>query len=185
MRYITYSSKTHAAGMLVVLALFSFAFYSFAWARFPLFPRIIFCALIVVAVGSCLLTLLSTKPVIVADENGLLCYRATMTPIPWGDVVAAIRVPRVEKIQRGRRTAYSMSFTESTRPIDLYVANIEKHSSQLGGLASKILKVHNNPDYQGYARLRINLLGTTGDSARLHESISFYLAQSHAARGSA
>ncbi len=178
MSFTAYTSKKWLLFLLAVIALFAGGI-AFFWAGLPLHHQLIVGTLLSVALLLVLAQMASTAPVIVADESGLTCYKRFYRTIAWDDVKLVNRVPRVEKVKIGRRTRTTTSFTEAWRPVDVYIAGIEKYSRVLSGRLQKgVVGLQGSTEIPGCFRLRLELSGTTGDSAKLLEVLEYYMAES-------
>lgn len=166
MRYVAYTSKLYSGVMLLAVAGFGGVIFM-VWDQMPMVARVAMGVLICLGVAASIAGLFSTKPVIVADEEGLLCYRLTIKKIAWKDVVAVEHLPRRRKLSNGKTM---VSPSESKRPIEVYISNIDKYT---GGIVAWGLKRHLdiNANYPDCARLVIECTGTTAKSPDLYECI--------------
>ena len=160
---------------MAIVSAFGFGAY-LMWDKFPWFAKIIFSALVGISFISLVLQLFSRKPVVVADERGLSCYRRFYATIHWEDVKDAIRAPRAEHyIDYDGRRCTRWSFTDAWRPIDVYVFDIEKYSKILSPRVHQFLtRCQDQGIHKGCFRFRIDLTGTNGSSEKLQEVIDFY-----------
>jgi hypothetical protein len=113
---------------------------------------------------------------IVADERGLSCYKRFYATIQWDDIKDAIRAPRAESgIGPDGRRCTTWSFSDAWRPIDVYVSDIEKYSKILSPRVHRFVTTFQGQGiHKDCFRLRIELAGTNGSSAKLLEVIDFY-----------
>lgn len=185
MKFIAYTSKLWTLLILVIVSGFGYGVY-LLWNRVPapdrgpMFP-IIFSALLGISFLSLVLQLLSRKPVIVADERGLSCYRRFYATIQWDDIKDAIRAPRAESgVGWDGRRYTTWSFSDAWRPIDVYVSDIEKYSKILSpGVHGFVTTFQGRGIHKDCFRFRIELAGTNGSSAKLLEVINFYMARAN------
>jgi hypothetical protein len=175
MRFTAYASKIWFLFLLGIIGLFAVGL-SLVWHRLPVPALVLFCFLLSVAGIAIVFQLVSTGPVVTADENGLTCYKAFYGTIAWEDIEDSVRAPRVEKFRRGRRTGFQISFTDGWRPIDVYVRNIEKYSKIIPPRFHAVIdQMNSSADHPGCFRFRVDLSGTTGSSERLQAVIEYYL----------
>lgn len=181
MKFIAYTSKLWTLLILAIISTFGYGAY-LLWSRvhatdrIPIFAIIIVCALLGISFGSLVLQLFSSKPVIVADERGLSCYKRFYATIQWDDVKDAIRAPRAESgVGWDGRSYTTWSFSDAWRPIDVYVSDIEKYSKILSpGVHGFVTTFQGRGIHKDCFRFRIELAGTNGSSAKLLEVIDFY-----------
>jgi hypothetical protein len=177
MRFVAFTSKLWTCGLLAFVASFGVIIGMFSH-RLPLVPLAIFATLIglaLIAIGS---TLVSAKPRLQIDEEGITCYQPFYGTIPWEDIVAVERIPRVEKQTFGSRVRYNMSFCDAWRPIDITVRGLDKYSKLLPAgvhnFLTKGLPQNGDPDV---FKLRLELSGISGSSADALEVIRHFLPQ--------
>lgn len=168
MRHVAYASRLyHASGVVFVVA-FGVAFFLF-WKNMPLIPMIIGAFLVGAIVLGCMRALISSRPLIVADENGLACYRNFLSaPIDWADIVAIRHVPRREQRAHGKT---SFVLLEAWRPVEVTIRNRDKYLARFPKLLRKAVSHSENPDW---LVLRIDYAGHTGTSAELLRCIRHY-----------
>ena len=175
MHFSAYVSKIWLLFILGIIGLFAVGL-SLVWHRLPMPILVIFSFLLSVAVIAIVFQLVSTAPVVTADENGLTCYKAFYGTIAWEDIEDSVRVPRVEKFKRYGRSGFQMSFTDGWRPIDVFVRNIESYSKIIPPRLHAVLdQMNSSADHPGCFRFRVELSGTTGSSERLQAVIEYYL----------
>ena len=175
MRFVAYSSKLYSGLFLVVLLACGALVGGFAH-KLPLFAVVIFGVLIGLGVLATFSQLVSSKPRLQIDEDGIRCYQAFYDPIPWSDIVSVERAPRVEKQQIGSSVRYQMSFSDAWRPIDLAVRRLDKYSKLIPAGLHNLLGARQKGDPDVF-RLRLEMTGMTGSSAEALEVIQFYLAK--------
>lgn len=180
MRFVARTSRLYSGVLLVVLLAFG-AGVGLVASRMPLFVVVGFGVLIGLGLLAMLSQLLSCKPRLQIDEEGIRCYQAFYDPISWDDVVAAERVPLVEKQQIGSRVRYNRSFCDAWRPIDLDVRRLDKYSKLIpAGLHNLLSDGFRKKEDPEVFRLRLELSGLAGSSARALEVIQYHLARTAA-----
>lgn len=166
MRYVAYTSKLYSVVMLLAVAGFGGVIFMVR-DKIPLGVQIAFGVLLCLGLAGCIAGLCSSKPVIVADEEGFYCRSLGVKKIAWEDIAAVVHLPRRRKLPNGK-TQISMS--ESRRPIEIYVSNIEKYATGLVAWSIKS-RVAVNADHPECACLCIDCGGTTAKSPDLYEYI--------------
>jgi len=118
-RLVAYPSKMYALGMCLFSSILAIGIYVIidSSRRLLSLPFICIAALII---AFSLWGLIYRKPILTADENGLLDTRLMKTPILWRDIMAFRHVPRVVRQGKGEMT---FSPFDSWRPIHLWVAS--------------------------------------------------------------
>lgn len=173
MRYVAFPSKLWACGLLAIVAAFG-ALIAMFWQRLPTMMLVVFVALLGLALAAVISQLVTSKPRLQVDEEGIRCYQPFYGTIAWEDVVAAERVPLVEKQTVGTQVQYMRSFCDAWRPIDLSVRGLEKYSKILPEGVHRLLMPERDPEV---FRLRLEMSGIAGSSADAMEAIQFYLAK--------
>ena len=175
MSFVARSSKLYSGLFLAVLLAFGAVIGLFA-NRMPWFAVAIFGTLLGLGVLSMVLQLVSNKPRLQIDEDGIRCYQAFYGLILWDDIVSAERVPLVEKQLQG----YNRSFSDAWRPIDLAVRRLDKYSKLIpAGLHNMLSGGGQNGDPDVF-RLRLEMTGLSGSSAEALEVIQYHLARNGA-----
>jgi len=109
--------------------------------------------------------LLSNKPVLVADETGILDTRLGSTPIAWNEIRAFRHVPREDVSTNGQK---SSSLFEAWRPIQLWIKPAPNKTFRRKGLVRQHPTHLNFPAAQ---HVLIDFSGLDTPSSRLAELI--------------
>jgi hypothetical protein len=151
-------------GMLI-FGLIAFAFHD----KMPFIMQAIFAGLISLCIFGCVAGLCSIQPVISIDEDGLHYRKMFMKKIPWNDIAAVRRMPRQQKMDDG---STQFSLTDSTRPVNVFVTNIENY---VAPYFAWILRRTVSSEIPNSVCLQIDCMGTTAKSEELHACLSHYI----------
>jgi len=150
---------------VLIFGLFAFAFHD----KMPFVMQAVFAILILLGIIGCLAGICSIHPVISIDEDGLHYRKLFMKKIAWIDLVAVRRMPRQQKLADGS-TQFSLS--DSSRPVNVFVANIENY---IAPHFAWILKRTVPSEIPNSVCLQIDCMGTTAKSEDLYACLSHYI----------
>jgi len=150
---------------VLIFGLIAFSFHD----KMPFVMQVIFAALIFLCILGCVAGLCSIHPVISIDEDGLHYRKMFMKKIPWTDLVAVRRMPRQQKLADG---SIEFSLTDSSRPVNVFVTNIENY---VAPSFAWILKRTIPSEIPNSVCLQIDCMGTTAKSEELHARLSHYI----------
>ena len=168
MRYVAYTSKLYSGGMLICVLIFGLIAFTFH-DKMPFVMQAIFAALILLSICGCVAGLCSIHPVISIDEDGLHYRKMFLKKIPWTDLAAVRRLPRQQKLADG---STQFSLTDSTRPVNVFVTNIENY---VAPYFAWILRRTVPSEIPNSVCLQIDCMGTTAKSDELHACLSHYI----------
>jgi hypothetical protein len=135
----------------------------------PFVMQAIFAGLILLGIIGCLAGLCSIHPIISIDEDGLHYRKLFMKKIAWIDLVAVRRMPRRQTLADG---STQFSLTGSSRPVNVFVANIENYITPC---FAWILKRTVPSEIPNSVCLQIDCMGTTANSEDLYACLSHYI----------
>jgi len=150
---------------VLIFGLIAFTFHD----KLPFVMQAIFAGLILLCIIGCVAGLCSIHPVISIDEDGLHYRKMFMKKIPWADVAAVRRMPRQQKMPDG---STEFSLTDSSRPVNIFVTNIESYTAPY---FAWILRRTVPSEIPNSVCLQIDCMGTTAKSEELHACLSHYI----------